>query len=376
MCLMRSPRLAIVAAIATSLLACGVDASPHVDADPEPARGAPLPTPPSEPPSSSPPPALVPPSSPDALPAITSGEGITVERVERVSARTFDVLLSTPNVDPAATVKGNGVRVTLPPGYATSGKRYPVVYHLHGAGGNSYTVNWAKGKLEAIASGPNADVIIVMPDAGKGGWYTDWIDQSVAQKWKTYHLSQLVPFVDRNLRTIGDRSGRGVMGISMGGFGAIRYATDRPDLFAAVASISGAIDLETVGVQTAVIAPSILFGLPAFGAFGPYGNLGSKWIEVNPVRRAGQLGAVSTFLYVGGGGADPAGFIAEGVVREATVNHHEALAKAGVQHHFENIGTPGKTPFGDCPGDHSYACMMFEVSKALPKVVEVLAAPR
>lgn len=362
--------------VASGLLACGVDAPPLGD-PPGPEPSSPTPRPADEAPPPTPPTAPAPPpSAAPGLPAITSGEGIVVEGIERVSARTFDILVSTPNVDPATTKKGNGVRITLPPGYATSGKRYPVVYHLHGAGGNSYTVNWANGKLEAIASGPNADVIVVMPDAGKGGWYTDWIDQSLAQKWKTYHLAQLVPFIDRNLRTIADRSGRGIMGISMGGFGAIRYATDRPDLFAAVASISGAVDLETAGVQTAVIVPSVVFGLPAFGAFGPYGNLGSKWIEVNPVRRADELGGVATFLYVGGGGADPAGFIAEGVVREATVNLHQALTKAGVQHHFENIGAPGNTPFGECPGDHSYTCMLFELSKAVPSVVAALSPPR
>jgi S-formylglutathione hydrolase FrmB len=298
----------------------------------------------------------------------TSGDGITVTAVTQVSERTVDVLVSTPAIAEAATSRGNGVRITLPPDYATSGKRYPVIYDLHGAGGGSYVDSWAGGTLEKIASGANADVIIVMPDGGKNGWYTDWIDQSVAQKWETYHLTQLVPFIDRNLRTLGTRAGRGIVGLSMGGFGAMRYAVDRPDLFAVVTSLSGAIDLDQVTVQSAVILPSILFGLPPFGAFGGYGFTSPSWGAVNPVRRASRLATVATFLYIGAG-TDPA----ELIVLAATESMHRALETAGVAHDYTNYGVPGANPYGFCGGGHTFECSLFALGEALPRMLAVLA---
>ena len=79
-----------------------------------------------------------------------------------------------------------------------------------------------------------------MPDAGKVGWETNWVDQSGgAQAWRDFHVDQLIPWIDANLRTISSKSGRAIAGLSMGGFGAIRYAQDRPDLFTYAASFSG-----------------------------------------------------------------------------------------------------------------------------------------
>lgn len=371
-----------------------------------------------------------PPVDPNALPTITSGDGITVESVARVSARTFDIVLSTPHISNAATLEGNGVRITLPPDYATSGKRYPVVYDLHGAGGQSYKAHWWNGELEGMASGANADVIIVMPDGGKNGWYTDWVDGSIPQNWETYHLTQLVPFIDRNLRTIADRSARGIIGTSMGGFGASRYAVDRPDLFAALGTVSGATNSENIGIQTIVIAASTLFQLPMYGAYGPPGPLSAKWAEANPVRRAGRLANVATFMTVGNAGEDPLattgiigaaviaqvnaainqipdplglrgvfndiaatlrvpppptaqtdlagavlGPITEGTVREASVALHNALVQAKVKHEFE-ILVPRDTPYGHCVADHGWPCLKDEFASTLPKVLGVLADAR
>ena len=79
-----------------------------------------------------------------------------------------------------------------------------------------------------------------MPDGGKVGWYTNWVDQSGgAQAWRDFHVDQLIPWIDANLRTIASKCGRAIAGLSMGGFGAIRYAQDRPDLFAYVAQLLG-----------------------------------------------------------------------------------------------------------------------------------------
>ena len=88
---------------------------------------------------------------------------------------------------------------------------------------------------------PGFDGIVVMPAGGRAGWYSDWpgrTDGNFAPLWETFHVHQLVPWVDANFNTSGTRSGRAVAGLSMGGYGALRYAGRHPHLFSAVGAFS------------------------------------------------------------------------------------------------------------------------------------------
>ena len=89
-------------------------------------------------------------------------------------------------------------------------------------------------------------LIVVMPDGGRGGWYTNWYrgGRAARRRWETYHVDQLLRLVDRRFRTVAARRGRAIAGLSMGGFGALSYAARHPDRFAAAASFSGGVDLE------------------------------------------------------------------------------------------------------------------------------------
>ena len=84
-----------------------------------------------------------------------------------------------------------------------------------------------------------------MPDAGfdgdGGGWFTDWFNGGAGghPMWETFHVAQLIPWIDENLRTLPRRDGRAIAGLSQGGFGALSYAARHPDLFTSVASFSG-----------------------------------------------------------------------------------------------------------------------------------------
>lgn len=132
-----------------------------------------------------------------------------------------------------------GACVYLPPGYDKSKLDYPVVYLLHGGGGDQSA--WVTfGSVEtildaAISDDPSAAVIAVMPDGRSGQWY-DYEDGSFL--FETYVLGHLVPFVDQRFRTIADRSGRAIAGLSNGGYGAIHFAAKRPDLFVAAGGMS------------------------------------------------------------------------------------------------------------------------------------------
>jgi pimeloyl-ACP methyl ester carboxylesterase len=88
-------------------------------------------------------------------------------------------------------------------------------------------------------------MIVVMPDGGAMGWYTDWYagDRPVQPRWETYHVGELVPWIDATYRTIAARRGRAIAGLSMGGFGALSYAARHPGTFAAAASFSGALEV-------------------------------------------------------------------------------------------------------------------------------------
>lgn len=130
--------------------------------------------------------------------------------------------------------------VYLPTGYDANAKlRYPVMYLLHGNAGerNDWPV---KGSLQRtvdtlIAEGAIPPAIIVMPDAGTT-WYVD-----LKEKMESAFFSDLVPHVEKNYRTLATRDGRVIGGLSMGGYGALRYVFKYPEKFQAAALLSPAI---------------------------------------------------------------------------------------------------------------------------------------
>lgn len=138
--------------------------------------------------------------------------------------------------------------IYLPDGYDRDARRYPVLFLLHGLGGS--VVDWLdSGRLAVtldrlVGEGTVPPMIVVMPGMGDG-WYVDNPDPGGLGAMQAAFLDDLVPAVDRTWRTAGRRDGRAVAGLSMGGWGAVRFAMLRPDLFTAVASMSGALITET-----------------------------------------------------------------------------------------------------------------------------------
>jgi S-formylglutathione hydrolase FrmB len=308
-------------------------------------------------------------------PGIVSGSGITVSATRWISSRTLEVDISTAKVAPVAVNGPHRVRITLPDDYFTSGStRYPVLLLLHGgAGGNSAQWTTGGGAAEAITAG--RPLITVMPDGGKVGWFTNWVDQSQgAQAWADFYLQQVIPWIDANLRTIASKSGRAIAGLSMGGFGAVRLAQDRPDLFAYVASFSGAVDLGDSGTRSVVTEQA---GQNGFNPYGPFGNpfwpFDGTWNALNPIRRAARLQGVGVALYVGSGINDSD--VLEGTMAASAARFHDALNAAGVPHFFWNYGRPGpSSPFG-CDGGHNFSCWNFALNDALPRILAALQTP-
>jgi len=130
----------------------------------------------------------------------------------------------------------------LPKGYESSQRSYPVLYLLHGAGGNQSS--WIQqGEVQRIADkameeGKAAPMIIVMPDAEM----TYYMNSANGKyQFEDYFIQELIPYMEKNYRCRPGKRYRAIAGLSMGGFGALLYSIHHLELFAACGAISAAI---------------------------------------------------------------------------------------------------------------------------------------
>jgi S-formylglutathione hydrolase FrmB len=126
-------------------------------------------------------------------------------------------------------------RVIQPALYEVSEKPFPVLYLLHGLFGNCD--NWIE--LTDIREHiERHEMLVVAPDSGNS-WYTDSATAE-NEKFESYLTAELVPEIERSFRVKVTREGRATAGISMGGYGAFKFALRHPELFVFVGSSSGA----------------------------------------------------------------------------------------------------------------------------------------
>jgi S-formylglutathione hydrolase FrmB len=138
------------------------------------------------------------------------------------------------------------VNVLLPDDYfATTARRYPVLYLLHGG-----AQDFRKFDLEDDIRGLTAGkpLIVVMPDGGTAGWYSNPVSSYAGPRnYESFHIAQLLPWIEANFRTWAEYDGRAVSGFSMGGFGALKYTAKYYGHFASVSSHSGPASLRRDG---------------------------------------------------------------------------------------------------------------------------------
>jgi diacylglycerol O-acyltransferase/trehalose O-mycolyltransferase len=195
------------------------------------------------------------------------------------------------------------VNVLLPKRYDPSGRtRYPVLYLLHGAGGDNRTWLDSDEAAQALGSTP---VIAVMPDGSQttpggdrqNGGYSDWFGRAAGSDdpipaWESFHVRELVPFVDRTFPTRASAGGRAIAGISMGGTGAMKYAGEFPGTFGYAGSLSGGLD------------PSI-DGREKGCKWGERPQDEVVWRDNNPTDLAANLRGVRLFVRAGDGKPGP-----------------------------------------------------------------------
>lgn len=227
------------------------------------------------------------------------------------------------------------VNVLLPDGYHNSGKRYPVLYLLHGG-----TQDFRKFDLEDDIRGLTAgrEMIVVMPDGGPAGWYTNPAATGFSglRNWENFHMRELIPWIDANFRTWGEFAGRAVSGFSMGGFGALKYTHVWYGHFASVSSHSGPADLRRdLGLVThwanATSATVELLGGSAYGV--PFWNEGLVSRD-NPMEHIERFRGKRIFL-VAGRSPEPLNVfdrINENQVLAGQRGFRAALDRAGIRH--------------------------------------------
>ena len=295
------------------------------------------------------PPASAAPAAAASAPA--GARAITVVRRRRLGPRLEEWTLRTP-----ALSGPTRVRVLLPAGYRSDAtRRWPVLYLLHGA--NSDDTSWTRfGDAERITA--RAPMIVVMPEGGADGWYTDWYagDRTVPPRWETYHVGELVPWIDATYRTIATRGGRAIAGLSMGGYGALSYAARHPGTFAAVASFSGALEVGSAD------------------AWGERSANEARWRAHLPISIADRLRSLA-LIELRTGNGQPGPLDHRGTARDCgacelerflhrgNVRLHERLRALGIRHTWDDYG----------PGTHDWPYWRRDLRETLPDLARVLA---
>jgi S-formylglutathione hydrolase FrmB len=238
---------------------------------------------------------------------------------------------------PGAPARPNALRVNvyLPDGYdADSPRRYPVLFLLHGVG-DAYD-SWAlpgQGEIMEVARGFNG--IIVMPEADRG-YYTNWWNggRRGDPGWERYHLDELIPLVEDRFPIRPGRRWHAIYGFSMGGMGAMFYASQRPGYFGAAGASQGTLSLQRPVFQSEPVFrafieqdPDAIFGDPNAQEF--------YWAGHNPTKLVANL--AHTRLYVAVGDGIPAedenpgpGQLAETEVRMQSEEFVAAAREAGI----------------------------------------------
>jgi S-formylglutathione hydrolase FrmB len=276
----------------------------------------------------------------------------------------------------------------LPAGYDTlTTRRYPVIYMLHGLGGDES--NWVEGgHLDAVADSLHLQAIVVMPD-GDDGFYANSAtpvdkekclaghppfsreqepaDYCVATaNYEDYITRDLVAHVDATYRTIPERRARGIGGLSMGGFGALQVAMRHKELYAASASHSGVDALLYVGPHPYVADKVVLLeDVTSWGkGIGPigdhmraiFGSDAANWRGHDPATLAASLKPGELALYLDCGTEDYF------LLHDGAQYLHDLLTKRGIEHEWY-LG----------PGSHDFAFWSQRIDDSLAFFTRSLA---
>lgn len=244
--------------------------------------------------------------------------------------------------------------VYLPAGYDAGAvqhpvRRYPVLYFLHGLGDNERTLFNSGGwtLLDDLRNQHKmGDFLIVAPE-GKRSFFINSADGSFL--YNDFFLQEFLRHIERSYRILPGRAGRAISGISMGGYGALRFAFANPGLFSAVSAQSAALITESPQqLDAASRAGSPLAGV--LGAvFGMPINV-SHWKANNPflLAKENTVAGRKVAIYFNCGQDDNYGF------EKGAAALHDELQKESVKHEYH--------PYA---GDHSLSYFLSHFAEVM-----------
>jgi len=142
----------------------------------------------------------------------------------------------------STTMKKHIKAIVITPDSYAGAKELPVVYLLHGYSGD-YS-DWIKKASGFEMSVDLYNIIIVCPDGGFSSWYWDSpIDEKF--KYETYISKELIAWIDSKYKTIKNKTGRAITGLSMGGHGSLYLAFKHQEVYGAAGSMSGGVDIRS-----------------------------------------------------------------------------------------------------------------------------------
>jgi S-formylglutathione hydrolase FrmB len=244
--------------------------------------------------------------------------------------------------------------VYLPASYDTGATKtvpehYPVLYFLHGLGDNEKTLFNSGGwtLLDDLRQEHKLGEFLIVAPEGRRSFYINSADSSV--RYSDFFLQEFIPLIEKKYRIAKGRNNRAISGISMGGYGALRFAFSHPEMFSAVSAQSAALitespqDLDTAARSGAPLGKMLadVFGNPIDS---------SHWKNNDPFLLAQKNAAALKRLgiYFNCGQDDNYGF------EKGAAALHEELQKEGVKHEYHLY-----------PGDHSLAYFLVHFSEVM-----------
>ncbi|MEV4091872.1 alpha/beta hydrolase [Streptosporangium saharense] len=290
------------------------------------------------------------PRGPELSP-FTPGRGSV--HVNRLSERDHELTIRS-----AALGREGMVRVLLPSGWRPGSGPWPVLYLLNGCCQSEYDAWTTQGEAARITSA--YPVIVVIPEAGQVGFYSDWRD---GPGWETFHLTEVRRVLERDYGA-GDR--RAVAGLSMGGLGAMTYAARHPGMFQAAASFSGV--LNTRDGNNGVDWLLDQYGEDSTDLWGGHGD--PAWASHNPADLTGGLRGVRLFVSCGDGTPGPLDTFGIAPDQGEASLLRQALTFA---HRAEASGARVVTDFYG-PGTHGWPYWRRSLERALPMLMDSIGA--
>jgi S-formylglutathione hydrolase FrmB len=244
--------------------------------------------------------------------------------------------------------------VQLPSSYGTKdakgqNARYPVLYFLHGLGDNEQTLFNTGGwtLIEDLRQqGKIGDFLVVAPE-GRASFYINSADGT--ERYSDFFLREFMPVIEKKYRVTPGRASRGISGISMGGYGALRFAFAHPELFSSVSSQSAALIVQSPKQLNAATKS----GTPMVRALSPvFGNPidVAHWQANDPfvLAKKNRVALMKMGIYFNCGQNDNYGF------EKGAAALDKQLTNEGIKHEYH--------PY---PGDHSLTYFLSHLGETM-----------